>query len=76
MILDDFGILSLTQDFEQIIVSDEVEAGELLSLLFKVVVKSFLAHLELSENGFKGVLETGDLYETHDLWICANTESD
>ena len=38
MILDDLRVLSLTQDFEQIIVSNEIEARELLSLLFQVVI--------------------------------------
>ena len=38
MILDDFRVLSLTQDFEQIIVSNEIKARELLSLLFQVVI--------------------------------------
>jgi len=45
MRLNDCRIVCLTQYFKQIIVTNEVESGELLSFLFQIVVQGFLAQI-------------------------------
>lgn len=76
MVLDDFRILGLTKDLKQVIITNEVESRELLTLLFKVVIEGLLAHLKLSEDCLKSVLKTWDFDETHDQRVSANTKSD
>ena len=60
MVLNDFWVRGLAQDFKQVIIANEVEARELLSLFLKIVVEGFLAHLELSEDSFERVFKTWD----------------
>lgn len=56
--LDHQGILSLTQNLEQVIVPDEVESRKLLTLLLEVVIQGLLAHVKLVKDQFQGVFET------------------
>jgi hypothetical protein len=45
MALNNNWILCLTQDFEEIIITNEIKAGKDRPLLFKEVIESFLAHV-------------------------------
>jgi hypothetical protein len=41
--LDNHWVFGLTENFEEIIITNEIEPGEFGSLFFKVAVQSFLA---------------------------------
>ena len=45
MPLDLLDILGVTDNLKQVLVTHEVEAGEVLSLLLEVLTESFLDHL-------------------------------
>jgi hypothetical protein len=45
MALNNNWILCLTQDFEEIIITNEIKAGKDRPLLFKEVIESFLTHV-------------------------------
>lgn len=44
--LDSRGLLGLGKDLQQVIIGEEVESGELLSLLLEVLVERFLNVLQ------------------------------
>ena len=52
MSLYDNRVLGLAEDFKEVIVTNEVESGELLPFLLKVAVEGFLAHVQLAEDSF------------------------
>ena len=74
--LDHQGILSLTQNLKQVIVTDEVESRELLTLLLEVVIQSLLAHVKLVKDQLQGVFESLDLAKGHHFWIPADSKGD
>jgi len=76
MDLDDISILRLTQNFEQIIITQEVESWEFGSLLFQKVVQCLLASFELIQNHVKCILNTWNHTQTNNLWVSLDTEHD
>jgi len=46
--LDDKRILSLAQNFQKVVVTDEVKPRKFRPFLFQIVVERLLAHVELS----------------------------
>jgi hypothetical protein len=44
---NDLWVLTLTQYLQQIVISEEVESGELVSLLLKEIVQCLLTALKL-----------------------------
>jgi len=43
--LDHNWILRLAQNFEKIVITNEIETTELGTFFFKVIIESFLAHV-------------------------------
>lgn len=76
MSLNNCWVLGLTQDLEEVIITDEIEAGELGSLLLKEAVEGLLALVKLTQNGFKCVLNTRNVTKTDNFWIVTDTKSD
>lgn len=60
VLLDRFGILSLTNNFQEIIVREEVESGEESSLTLQELIQVLLNVLELSVEFLKNINETLD----------------
>lgn len=58
--LNDGWILGLPQDLEHVVVSQEVETREFVSLFLQVVVEGFLASFELGDDVVEGLLEAGN----------------
>ena len=76
MSLDHHWILGLTKDFQEVIITDEVESGELGSLLLKITVQCFLAHIQLAEDGLQSLFDTRNITKTDHLWVSLDTECD
>jgi hypothetical protein len=74
--LDNNWVFSLTQDFEEIIITNEIETREYRSLLFKEIVQGFLAHIKLSQNCLKSVFKSWDLTQGDNFWIGTDTKHD
>ena len=74
MALDNDWVFSLTKDLKQVIVSNEVESGEDRSLLLKEIIKSFLAHVKLSQDSFQSILKPWDFTETDYFRVGSNTK--
>ena len=71
--LNNRGVLSLTKNFQEILVTNEVKAGELLPLLFEEIIECFLALIDLRENVFQSVFQSGNISETHYFGIGSET---
>lgn len=76
MSLYDNRVLGLAEDFKEVIITDEVEPGELLPLLLKVAVEGFLAHVQLAEDGFQSLLDAWHVAKTDDFWVAADSICD
>ena len=57
--------LGVTDNFEQVLITNEVESSEVLPLLFKVLTESLLDVLERIREGREGLLEVGCLHDLH-----------
>lgn len=57
MLLNDSGILRLAQNLQQVIITNEVEAGELVPFLLQEIVEGFLASLQLFQDRVESFLE-------------------
>lgn len=65
-------VLGLTKDFEEVIITDEVESGELLSFFLEIAVESFLTHIQLAEDSFQSLLNAWYVAETHNFWVATD----
>ena len=67
MILDDCRILCLTQNLQQIVVTNKVEAWETRALVIQKLRQRLLAALQLVDHRVELVLQTHDAAEVVDL---------
>ena len=59
---DILNLFRVADDLEKVLVTDEVEASEILSLLLQVLTESLLDELQRSSEVLQGLLEVGDLH--------------
>ena len=61
VVFDDALVFGVGEKFEEVIVSDEVQAREFVSFVFQKIVQRLLALFELVDEHVQGVLDSDDL---------------
>jgi len=67
--LNILDLLGVTDDFEQVFVTHEVESSEVLPLLLQIVTERFLDMLELGDKVDQSLLQVVDLEDLEDLGL-------
>lgn len=63
------NVLGITNDVKQIIITDEVETSEGLTLCLEVITESLLDLLKEIAQPLKGLLEGLDRHDFHQRWL-------
>ncbi len=76
MSLNDCRLCCLTQDLEQIIITDKVKSRKARPFLFKEFIQTFLTTLEPIEHGDEGALDGADPEEGDDPVVALRVRHD